>query len=135
MKNLVNKNVSFVPKDFMCTGCGTCVAVCPHDVIHMYTDEEKGTYQSSVNLETCTDCTICLKSCPPLTWSNEPKTNQYNELIGDYIASYAAYSNDKTIRRDSASGGFITSFLIYMLENKIIKGAVVVKRDESNVFE
>lgn len=132
MKNLVNKNVSFVPENFMCTGCGTCVAVCPHDVIHMYIDEKKGNYQSSVNLETCTDCTICLTSCPPLTWSNKPKTDQYNELIGDYIASYAAYSNDEEIRRDSASGGFITSFLIYMLENKIIKGAIVVKRDELN---
>jgi len=131
-KVLDYKNVSFVSDDNMCTGCGVCSAVCPHDVISMIVDEKRGVYQSDVNLDTCTDCTMCLKSCPPLTWSNKQKSEQYNELVGDYISSYAVYSNDEDIRRDSASGGFITSFLIYLLENKLIKGAIVVKRDEKN---
>lgn len=126
------KNVSFVSDDNMCTGCGICVAVCPHDVISMLVDEVKGVYQSNVNLETCTDCTICLKSCPPLTWSNEPKIQIYNEMVGDYVAGYATYSNDEPIRRDSASGGFITTLLIYLLEKGLIQGAVVTKRDENN---
>ncbi|MBE0515395.1 Coenzyme F420 hydrogenase/dehydrogenase, beta subunit C-terminal domain [Sulfurimonas sp.] len=126
------KNVSFVSDDNMCTGCGVCVAVCPHDVISMLVDEAKGVYQSNVNLETCTDCTICLKSCPPLTWSNEPKTQIYNEMVGDYVAGYATYSNDEYIRRDSASGGFITTLLLYLLEKGLIQGAVVTKRDENN---
>lgn len=128
----MNKNVSFVSEDSMCTGCGVCAAVCPHDVISMMIDKSKGVYQSSVNLETCTDCTICLKSCPPLTWSNEQKTDKYDEAIGDYVSVYAAYSNDEKIRIDSASGGFITTLLIYMLDKKLISGAVVVKRDEKN---
>jgi coenzyme F420 hydrogenase subunit beta len=129
----IYKNVSFVPLDNMCTGCGVCAAVCPiDDVITMITDDKKGVHQSSVNLDTCTDCTLCLMSCPPLTWSNEKKTTQYNELVGDYITSYAAYSNDEEIRMASASGGFITSFLIYLLENKLIQGALVVKRDTIN---
>jgi len=126
------KNVSFVSSDSMCTGCGLCAAVCPHDVISMVVDMAKGVYQSSVNLDTCTDCTICLKSCPPLTWSNEPQTDTYNEAIGDYKSAYAAYSNDEDIRLNSASGGFITTLLIYLLEKKMITGAVVVKRDEEN---
>jgi coenzyme F420 hydrogenase subunit beta len=126
------KNVSFVSEDNMCTGCGICAAVCPHNVISMVVDEAKGVYQSSVNLETCTDCTICLKSCPPLTWSNKPKTDNYNESIGDYKSAYAAYSTNEDIRLNSASGGFITTLLIYLLEKKMITGAVVVKRDEMN---
>lgn len=125
-------NVSFVSGDNMCTGCGICVAVCPHDVISMKIDESKGVYQSNVNLETCTDCTICLKSCPPLTWSNEQKTQNYDEMIGDYTSSYAAYSNDEDTRINSASGGFITTLLVYLLEKGFIKGAVVVTRDEKN---
>ena len=131
-KKLGYTNISFVSDDSMCTGCGICAAVCPHDVINMYIDEKKGVYQSNVNLETCTDCTICLKSCPPLTWSNEQESQTYNELVGDYISSYAVYSNDEEIRRNSASGGFITSLLVYLLQNNFIKGAVVVKRDENN---
>jgi len=131
-KALDYTNVSFVPDDNMCTGCGICAAVCPHDVISMMVDNTKGVYQSDVDLETCTNCTICLKSCPPLTWSNSQTTDQYNELVGDYISSYAVHSNDEKIRKDSASGGFITSLLVYLLENDLIKGAVVVKRDEKN---
>jgi len=131
-KKLDYTNVSFVSMDNMCTGCGVCAAVCPHDVISMFIDEKKGVYQSNVNLETCTDCTICLKSCPPLTWSNEQKSEQYSELVGNYISSHAVFSNDKDLRKDSASGGFITTLLLYLLENSLIKGAIVVKRDENN---
>ncbi|BCD62075.1 coenzyme F420 hydrogenase subunit beta [Nitratiruptor sp. YY08-26] len=127
-----HKNVSFVSQDFMCTGCGTCVAVCPHNVISMELDEKKGVYQSYVDLQNCTNCTICLKSCPPITWTNEKKNNNSNEIIGNFLASYATYSNNKKIREDSASGGFITSLLIFLLENRLIDGAVVVKRDKKN---
>jgi len=126
------KNVLFVSNNCMCTGCGVCAAICPHNAINMIVNERKGSYQARVNFEVCTGCTICLKSCPPLTWSNEQKTDKYNELIGDYINSYAVYANDEYIRINSASGGFVTTLLIYLLEKKYISGAVVVKRDKDS---
>ena len=132
MSSHMYKSVSFVPSDSMCTGCGICSAVCPHDAINIKIDERKGVYQSHVDPDTCTNCTICLTSCPPLTWSNKPVTNTYHHLVGDYVATYATHSNDEAVRFNAASGGFITSLLVYLLENKYISGAVVVKRDDHN---
>lgn len=123
------KNISFVSKDNMCTGCGVCDGVCPFDAIVMNKDEHKGVYQADVDFNKCTDCTICLRSCPPLTWSNKQKTDKYHSMVGDFISCYAVYSKNDNIRYQSASGGFITTLLIYLLESKIINGAVVVKRN------
>lgn len=131
-KDFPKRDISFVPLDNMCTGCGICSAVCPHDAISMPLDGQKGMYQAVVDREKCTDCTLCLYSCPPLTWSNTPHTETSNELVGDYLSVYAAHSNDEKIRFEAASGGFITSFLICLLESGIIQGAIVVQRDEDN---
>ncbi len=49
--------------------------------------------------------------------------------IGDYLEVYLAKSADEEIRKKkTASGGAVTSLLIYMLENGIVDGVVVAKR-------
>ncbi len=49
--------------------------------------------------------------------------------LGDYIEIVLARSKDEEIRsRRTASGGAITTLLIYMLENNLVDGVVVAKK-------
>lgn len=48
-----------------------------------------------------------------------------NYFLGDFDAAFCGYANDERIRANAASGGMVTQFLIYLLEKKIIAGAVV----------
>jgi coenzyme F420 hydrogenase subunit beta len=51
-----------------------------------------------------------------------------NWLIGNYRDVYVGYSTVPEIRRHSASGGVITQTLVYLLENGLIDGVVVVRQ-------
>jgi len=50
------------------------------------------------------------------------------KYIGNYKGMYIGYSNDKDIREGAASGGIISSILIYLLEKGEIDGALVSKQ-------
>ena len=42
-----------------CTGCGTCVSVCPQNVFEM-----KGGKSEVVRPEDCVECMSCVENCP-----------------------------------------------------------------------
>ncbi|HAA89475.1 MAG: 4 Fe-4S ferredoxin [Thermoanaerobacterales bacterium 50_218] len=42
-----------------CTGCGTCVDVCPNEVLEIVDDKCK-----VVNPDDCTECESCVEECP-----------------------------------------------------------------------
>ncbi len=49
--------------------------------------------------------------------------------IGEYVAAYLGWSKDESIRRRRVgSGGAVTSFLIYLLEEGAVDGVVVAKK-------
>ena len=57
-------NISQVVKNGLCTGCGTCLALCPEGAIKLKIEEKKGIYIPEVNEDRCNDCNICYKVCP-----------------------------------------------------------------------
>ncbi|MBP1644459.1 MAG: coenzyme hydrogenase/dehydrogenase beta subunit domain protein [Bacteroidetes bacterium] len=126
------KNISSVAKSNICTGCGLCASICPENCISMVMDKKKGVYQSQIDINKCTNCSVCIKTCPPITWSNKPTTSNADIRLGDYIEFKALFSNNEIIRKESASGGFITSLLVYLLNNQIIDGAIISKRNPDN---
>jgi coenzyme F420 hydrogenase subunit beta len=54
----------------------------------------------------------------------------YHQYIGHNQSIYIGYANDPEVRLNSGSGGIISSILIYLLENKMIDGAVVLGMSE-----
>lgn len=108
-----------------CTRCGACKVFCPNKCIDYIFDEAEGHYKVCVDATKCTQCGICKKVCPV---SCKPQGIEYENFFNDTKEAFAAYSKDTNIRNAAASGGFITTFLCYMLEEGIIDGALVSRR-------
>lgn len=60
MKHKYLKNVVTLKlNEKICTGCGICILVCPHEVFRL----KDGKVQI-VNLNQCMECGACAKNCP-----------------------------------------------------------------------
>jgi len=129
-----------IGRDTLCTGCGTCAAICPDNVIEMRKNS-RGTYAPILKDTSCKECELCVKVCPGISvnlielnkriFGKAPK----NVLVGNYINCYVGHSTDERVVYGSASGGIATTFLIFALEEGLIDGAIVTKMDASNPLE
>lgn len=122
--------ITEVVNNQLCTGCGTCVGVCPAKAIEMQT--YNGIYLAQIQEKKCNYCSLCFESCPG-HFVDFRKLNakifgiQPNDRwLGNYMGCYIGYSTDDKIRRCSSSGGLVTQLLIFALEKNIIDGALVV---------
>jgi coenzyme F420 hydrogenase subunit beta len=125
----------------LCTGCGTCVAMCPKEAIEMRIDERKGIYVPKINEEKCNSCGLCHRVCPGHSvdfkalnldiFGNEPE----DVLIGNYRDCYLGHATDDNLRHNAASGGVVTALLLFALEKGLIDGALVTKMSEENPLE
>lgn len=43
----------------LCTGCGTCLEVCPHEVLYLYKKRV-----GMRNRDACMECGACSRNCP-----------------------------------------------------------------------
>jgi coenzyme F420 hydrogenase subunit beta len=59
-----NNTITQVVKDGLCTGCGTCIALCPNEAIELTINEKKGFYVPELNEGKCNNCGICYEVCP-----------------------------------------------------------------------
>lgn len=115
----------------LCCGCGTCAGICPTKAIEMRVD--RGRYVPKIQGEKCIACHLCVQSCPGHsvdlsgTSSDIVSRQKVSRLLGNYLDCYVGHSTDSKIRYDSSSGGLVTQFLIYALENNIIDGALVTR--------
>ncbi|MHA1664917.1 MAG: Coenzyme F420 hydrogenase/dehydrogenase, beta subunit C-terminal domain [Candidatus Njordarchaeales archaeon] len=133
--------ISSVVEDNLCTGCGTCVALCPNEAIEMVIDEKKGIYVPELDERKCNNCGICFKVCP----GHEVDFKALNLeifgkdpddiLIGNYLNCYVGHATDYDIRYNSASGGLVTQLLTFALEEGMIDGVLVTRMKKDNPLE
>jgi coenzyme F420 hydrogenase subunit beta len=60
-----------------------------------------------------------------LLWHRHFSEEQLNKYIGYFRKGYLTYSSDPDIRQYAASGGSVTTLLVYLLESKQVDGALV----------
>jgi coenzyme F420 hydrogenase subunit beta len=58
-----------------------------------------------------------------------------NTLLGNFIRCYIGRSSDEKIVMNSSSGGLVTSLLVFLLEKKIIDGALVTRMNQHKPLE
>lgn len=123
-------------KKGLCTGCGTCIGICPVGALSW--QKEK----ILVDETKCISCGLCKDVCAgkgfdyPFFWKKLFGKSRVSFDLGHLEAVYKGYSLNQRIRQNSASGGLVTELLIYLLQTKKIDGAVQVKMNgtEPEVF-
>lgn len=96
-----------------CTACFACENICPKNAVKLKCND-KGFLYPEIN-ENCVECNLCKKICP----ANNDIEKKYPSK------TYAVYSNDHEIRKNSASGG-----AVYQITNAfdgIVYGAAFTK--------
>lgn len=135
------KTIQSVVEAGLCTGCGTCVGICPNDAVQMMIDRRKGIYVPQLDRERCNECGICFDVCPghgidlrQLNLEIFGKESQ-DVLLGNYLSCYIGHATDYDIRYNSASGGLVTALLIFALEEGMIDGALVTRMKKDKPLE
>lgn len=100
---------------FTCYGCFACKETCPNSSITMLEDGE-GFLYPKIDENNCINCNSCKKIC----------IYQKKELIEnieeEYPHTYAAYSKNKDIRKQSSSGGIF----LHLAQKTLDSGGYVV---------
>ena len=100
-----------------CTGCMTCIDACGFGALTSEIRRDGHLYPQ-VEYSRCTGCGACRKVCPVL--------QKQNERTDGHSHPYAAWSNDRTLRMQSASGGIFAALATQILsEGGCVAGAVM----------
>ena len=134
-------NILKTTKNNLCTGCGICEGACPSNAITIIV--KKGRFIPQIDKSLCKNdkgCHRCSDVCPGLgvdltriareQFSDEG--TKADKMVGRYVKCFTGHSNEEEVRYHCASGGMVSQFLIFLLEEKYIDGAVVTAFDPNN---
>ncbi|MFC1879684.1 coenzyme F420 hydrogenase/dehydrogenase beta subunit N-terminal domain-containing protein, partial [Chloroflexota bacterium] len=115
----------------LCTHCGTCAGLAPD---HLYMEQTAwGPLPSSKTNTKVKLPPMIFDVCPGVgvkySALNKVIFGKYPEnwLAGCFENFYIGFSNTPKIRRQGASGGVITQALLFLLDEGLIDGAVVLR--------
>jgi coenzyme F420 hydrogenase subunit beta len=141
-KEMMNEVVAYGS----CCECGSCVLVCPHNVIDYIDSKPKQVAKATAAFDFCgisegIGCDVCAQVCPRLgqrethlteaVFSEELSGNHtYRGAFGVYRRIVAARSKDPRVLERCEDGGVVTTLLAWLRRNDRIDGAVVSSVDK-----
>jgi len=132
-KEMMNEVVAYGS----CCECGSCVLVCPHNVIEYIDGKPKQVAKASHPFDYCgistgIGCDVCARVCPRLGEREHhltdrifPPESGYRGGFGVYRRIVAARSTDPEILARCEDGGVVTTILAWGLRRGTFDGAVV----------
>jgi coenzyme F420 hydrogenase subunit beta len=120
-----------------CCECGSCVLVCPHNVIDYIDGKPKQVAKASAAPDFCgisegIGCDVCAQVCPRLgerehhlTEQVFPQDDAYRGAFGVYRRVVAARCTDPEVLSRCEDGGVVTGLLAWARRNNLIDGAIV----------
>lgn len=115
----------------LCVSCEICFALCSKNAISM--EYQFGQFSPKVDDKKCAGCRICIELCPGIDVDPfKLRDKEISEEIFDEpcLQIYTAFSKDYNLRKNSTSGGIITSFISELLKNKEFEKAFVLHFDK-----
>lgn len=107
-----------IVKKSECSGCYSCVNICPKECISMESDNEDFLYPK-VDGDKCINCNLCKNVCPII--NNLKKDNKVT-------VAYACKNKDEQIRKTSSSGGVFSLLCEYAIKRDgVVFGAAFNK--------
>jgi coenzyme F420 hydrogenase subunit beta len=129
-----SQNVKWVFENDLCISCGLCKVACPRKAIKIAYDNERGLFLPVIDEKICNKCGICLEVCYGFKVDDKFYLQLFNykpsSIIGNYKNAYIGFAKNQELRFNSTSGGVVTALLMYLLEERIIDGAIVTKMDK-----
>ena len=139
-KQMMNEVVAYGS----CCECGTCVLVCPHNVIDYIDGKPKQVAKATASFDFCgisegIGCDVCAQVCPRLGVREFDLRDDvlpagpgvYEGLFGRYRRIVAARCKDPDILARCQDGGVVTAMLCHGLREGRFDGAVVSAADEA----
>jgi len=113
----------------LCGECGGCVSFCSAGDLKAIEMSASGP-PKYIDKDKCLKCGICYFVCPQTHVLNDQLNNKfkYKPPMGNQIKISSAQATSDEIREKATDGGVITAILGYLLDNKLIDGAIVSKR-------
>ena len=136
-KEMMNEVVAYGS----CCECGSCVLVCPHNVIDYIAGKPKQVAKATKPFDYCgisegIGCDVCAQVCPRLGEREHHLTDRvfanngaYRGAFGVYRRVVAARCKDPEVLKRCEDGGVVTTILVWGLRNGTFDGAVVSATD------
>lgn len=114
----------------LCGECGGCVSFCSAGDIGAIKMSESGP-PVYANKENCKECGFCYYVCPQTHVLNDLLNDKFENIppIGKWQNITSSITTSETIAKKATDGGVVTSILNYLLDSKLIDGAIVCKKE------
>jgi len=128
--------------DKLCSGCGVCVAICPHQNLEMQLDENGVLISRRISEDCPSGCSLCVSVCPFVAEESTDAlakglfgSNQqvkHRAETGYYLKACIGHVESETLRNTVASGGFATAMLEGLLSNGDVDHVITVRPTGKN---
>lgn len=120
----------------LCTGCAGCIVACPQDVLGYRNDWYPEQTGEGKDVDQCVHgdggCDVCTRACPRFrTWESEFNQELFGrernptEPFGIARAVLSVRANEGLTQQSAQDGGFVSSALVWGMENGWIDGALL----------
>ena len=122
-----------VHKKGICQLCGGCVSFCNSAEYNVIGFNEKNAPPEYLNKDECLECGICYYICPQTNILEDDinKTYKFSSFtsmpIGYYDNLLSCQATDQDFLNYGTDGGVVNSIINYLIQKKLIDGAIVAK--------
>ncbi len=119
----------------ICQECGGCTSFCSATFENVIGFKEPFSPPEYINKDDCLECGICYYLCPQTHILDDDlnKTYKFTDFssmpLGQIDKVYSCQTNDPEFLKYGTDGGVVNTIINYLLENKIVDGAIVAKFD------
>jgi coenzyme F420 hydrogenase subunit beta len=119
----------------ICQECGGCTSFCSAVFESVIGFDKPNSPPNYINKDACLECGICYFLCPQTHILDDDLNKDYNFTdftsmpYGNAEKIYSCQTNDEEFLKHGTDNGVVNTLLDFLLENKVIDGAIVSKAE------